>query len=102
MADKKNRLTTLERTDYELFVQELKQMGIKVSEWNKLKFTIAKAISEARASTVPALSVKELAEIVGVTGSAIRSYESGGRLPILFNLWMIGKATGKRLKISYV
>jgi len=101
MADKKNRLTSLERTDYELFVQELKAMGIKASEWEKLKLTIAKEIANARASTVPALSVKDLAETVGVTGSAIRAYESGGRLPILFNLWMIGKATGKRLKISY-
>jgi|SRR6185312_4972423 len=101
MTDKKERLTTLEKTDYQLFVQELKGMGIKASEWEKFKLTIAKEITNARASTVPALSVKELAHEIGVTGSAIRSYEAGVRLPIIFNLWMIGKATGKRLKISY-
>lgn len=108
--NKEPRLTTLERTDYPAFVKELKLLGIKASEWEKFKLTIAKEITNARASTaitgvrkstIPALSIKQLAHEIGVTGSAIRSYEAGGRMPIIFNLFMIGKATGKRLKISY-
>ena len=100
VAPKKKSLQSLETSNHPEFVRMMHQMGFNAADWDKFKVELANEIRSARNNSVPYLTPIKLAAKTGVPRVCIHMYENGDRKPQLFNLFMIAKACGKKLKIT--
>ena len=97
---KKKSLQSLEVDNHPEFVRVMHQMGFNAADWDKFKVDLANEIKRARNNSVPYLTPIKLAAKTGFLRPTIHHYENGSRRPQLFNLFIIAKACGKKLKIT--